>query len=145
MKLNKQMSYIFKTKLLFIGCLLLAFTSSCSNNTSQQKGKDQPDEQVKQTTPDVDSNKDDSVSSDSKDWDALLDSYDSYVTQYISYMKKAARGDMSALSEYPALMEKAQEFSSKMEDAQGDMSASQWSRYIEITNKMTKAAQDIHL
>lgn len=86
-----------------------------------------------------------SSSSGSQNWDALLNSYEQYVDKYISYMKKAAKGDMSAMSEYPALMEKAQEFNSKLQDAQGEMSASQWSRYIKITNKMTKAAQDIHL
>ena len=84
-----------------------------------------------------------SSSSGSQDWDALLNSYEQYVDKYISYMKKAAKGDMSALAEYPALMEKAQEFSEKMENAQGDMSASQWARYIKITNKMTEAAANM--
>jgi hypothetical protein len=51
---------------------------------------------------------------------------------------------MTALSEYPALMQKAQEFSDKMKNAQSNMSASQWSRYIKITNKMTKAAQEMN-
>ena len=55
-----------------------------------------------------------SSSSGSQDWDALLNSYEQYVDKYISYMKKAAKGDMSALAEYPALMEKAQEFSEKI-------------------------------
>ena len=59
-------------------------------------------------------------------------------------MKKAAKGDMSALTEYPALMEKAQEFSEKMENAQGDMSASQWAKYNEITQKMLEAAQEMN-
>ena len=84
-----------------------------------------------------------SSSSGSQDWDALLNSYEQYVDKYISYMKKAAKGDMSALAEYPALMEKAQEFSEKIENAQEDMSASQWARYLKITNKMTKAAQEM--
>ena len=83
-----------------------------------------------------------SSSSGSQAWDALLHSYEQYVDKYISYMKKAAKGDMSALAEYPALMKKAQEFSEKMENAQGDMSASQWARYMKITKKMTKAAQE---
>ena len=84
-----------------------------------------------------------SSSSGSQDWDALLNSYEQYVDKYISCVKKAAKGDMSAMSEYPALMEKAQEFSDKMEGAQGDMSASQWARYMRITNKMAKAAQQM--
>lgn len=79
-----------------------------------------------------------------EDWDALLKSYDAYVTKYITFLKKAAQGDMSALSEYPALMQKAQELSEKLSQAQGDMSASQWKRYQEITNKMVKAISEMH-
>lgn len=82
-------------------------------------------------------------SSDSEDWDELLTSYEKYVDKYISYVKKAAKGDMTALAEYPSLMEKAQEFSEKMQNAQSNMSASQWSRYMKITTKMTKAAQEM--
>ena len=84
-----------------------------------------------------------SSKSGSEDWDALLDSYDSYVTKYISFMKKAANGDASAMAEYPALMQKAQEYSEKMSGAQGDMSASQCARYMKITNKLTAAAQNM--
>ena len=84
-----------------------------------------------------------SSSSGSQDWDALLNSYEQYVDKYISYMKKAAKGDMSALSDYPALMEKAQDLSNKMSGAQGDMSAAQWARYMKITNKMTQAAANM--
>lgn len=82
--------------------------------------------------------------SDSEDWDALLNSYEQYVDKYISYMKKAAKGDMSALSEYPALMQKAQEFSDKMKNAESSMSASQWAKYNKITQKMLKAAQEMN-
>lgn len=57
-------------------------------------------------------------------------------------MKKAANGDMDALSEYPSFMEKAEELSNKMENAQGEMSPSQWARYNEISMKMMQAAQD---
>lgn len=84
-----------------------------------------------------------SSSSGSEDWDVLLDSYEEYVDEYISYVKKAARGDMNALTEYPSLMKKAEEFSDKMKDAQGAMSASQWARYNKITMKMANAAQEM--
>ena len=79
---------------------------------------------------------------DTPDWNEFLDSYEQYVDKYISYVKKAAKGDMDALAEYPSLMQKAQEFSEKMEGAQSQMSASQWARYMKITNKMVKAAQE---
>lgn len=80
------------------------------------------------------------TSTASNDFDEVLDSYEEYVDQYVSYMKKAANGDMSALTEYPALMEKAQEVSKKLEDSKNEMSAAQASRYMQITNKMTAAA-----
>ena len=92
---------------------------------------------------DSDSDTETSSSSGSEDWDALLDSYEKYVDKYISYVKKAAKGDMTALAEYPSLMEKAQEFSEKLQNAQGDMSASQWTRYNKISMKMMKAAQEM--
>ncbi len=80
------------------------------------------------------------TSSESEDWDALLNAYEDYVDKYISYMKKAAKGDMTALAEYPSLMEKAQEFSEKLKNAQGEMSGSQLARYNKITMKMANAA-----
>lgn len=98
-------------------------------------------EDVVEIMEDVEEGTNNSISAGSEDWDSLLDTYESYVDKYISYMKKAANGDMSALSEYPALMEKAQELSEKIENAKDDMSSSQLKRYMEITMKMTNAVQ----
>lgn len=84
-----------------------------------------------------------SSSSGSEDWDSLLDSYEQYVDKFISLMKKASKGDLTALSEYPALMEKAQEISEKLRAAKGSMSSSQWSRYMKILSKMTEAASNM--
>ncbi len=78
-----------------------------------------------------------------EDFDAVLESYEEYVDQYISYLKKAANGDMEALSEYPALMEKAQELSKNLEKAKGDLSASQLAKYQKINMKMLEAAQNM--
>lgn len=74
--------------------------------------------------------------------DAMLESYDEYVTEYVSYMKKASSGDMSALSEYPQMLEKAQELSSKIEDCKSEMTTEQWSRFNEITAKMLDVIKD---
>ena len=79
----------------------------------------------------------------SADWDSMLNSYEQYVNKYIVLVKKASNGDMSAMAEYAGLMQKAQELSDKMNGAQGEMSASQWARYMKITTKMTKAAQEM--
>lgn len=74
------------------------------------------------------------------DWDDLLDEYEEYVDQYIKTLKKAMEGDMSALSEYAALAEKAQKLANKIEKAKGEMSTSQLQRYAKITQKMASAA-----
>ena len=84
-----------------------------------------------------------SGNSGSYDWDSMLNSYEQYVDKYISLMKKAAKGDMSALAEYPEFMQKAEEISKKIDGAKGNMSASQLSRYMKINNKMLKAAQEM--
>ena len=85
-----------------------------------------------------------SSSSSSEDWDAVLDSYESYVDQYISFAKKAAKGDMSALAEYSSLMSKAQELSDKLNNAKSDLSASQAARYARISAKMVEAAASMN-
>lgn len=81
-----------------------------------------------------------SSSSGSQDWDALLNSYEQYVNKYVSLAKKASKGDISALTEYAEFLEKAQDLSEKMSDAKGEMSTSQWARYMKITNKMASIA-----
>ena len=86
-----------------------------------------------------------SSSSGSQDYDELLKSYEQYVDKYIAFMKKAAKGDMSALNAYPSLLQKAEELSNKMENAQDDMSVSQWTKYLKITQKMFSVAQDINI
>jgi len=111
------------------------------NQGSQSDGvpNDDTDENVNSGN---DSDDDDEISSSgSEDWDELLESYEEYVDKYISYLQKASNGDMDALSEYPALLEKAQEFSDKMKNAESYMSSSQWAKYNKITMKMLEAAQ----
>ena len=53
------------------------------------------------------------------DWDKVLNEYEKYVDQYIKTYKKAMKGDMSAMSEYVKLAEKAQELSEKIDKAKG--------------------------
>ena len=80
--------------------------------------------------------------SGSEDWDKMLDDYDEYVTEYIKFYKKAMKGDNSALSEYPAMMEKATKLSESMSAAQNDnkLSATQIARMMKIQTKMLQAA-----
>lgn len=82
-------------------------------------------------------------SAEATDWDSLIDSYEQYVNKVIPYIDKATKGDLSALAEYPALMQKTVELSEKIEKAKGDMSASQLRRYVKITEKLSDAASKL--
>ena len=138
-----------KTLKLFALALMAVGIVSCGGKKSSKESNDtlfEVSESSFETveSEDVDFYEEDAEENEgNQDWDALLNSYEQYVDKYISYMNKAAKGDMSALSEYPALMEKAQELSDRMVEAQGEMSSSQWNRYMKITTKMTEAAQKI--
>lgn len=83
-------------------------------------------------------------SSSSEDWDAVLDTYSSYVDKYIALVKKAAKGDPTAMVEYASFLEKTQELCDKLEKAKSDMSSSQVARYVKITAKMTEAAASMN-
>lgn len=85
------------------------------------------------------SDTDEEVAEGDGDYDALLDSYEEFVDEYIALMKKAQNGDMDAVSQYASCMQKAQELGEKLNKAQGTMSAAQWARYGKILNKFTKA------
>lgn len=85
-----------------------------------------------------------SESSDGEDWDSLLDSYEEYVDMYISLLKKASAGDLSAVSEYTSYMSKAQEVSQKMANATSKLSPAQLSRFNKINQKMLQAAQNMN-
>lgn len=85
-----------------------------------------------------------SESSDGEDWDSLLDSYEEYVDMYVSLLKKASSGDLSAVSEYTSYMSKAQEVSQKMANATSKLSPAQLSRFNKINQKMLQAAQNMN-
>lgn len=110
---------------------LLSVQTSCSSN-SVPKNSDSEDAEVSSA-----------FSSNSEDWDDILDSYEQYVDKYILYVKKIAEGDMTAMEEYPILLEKAQEFSEKISSSKSDMTTSQWTRYMKITNKMLGTAKEM--
>lgn len=76
-------------------------------------------------------------------WDRMLDSYERYVDQYISYLKKIQEGDISVMTEYGELLEKTTDLSEKMDDARGELSSAQMKRYLDITNKFSKGIVDL--
>ena len=75
----------------------------------------------------------------SNDWDAVLDEYEEYIDDYIKFYKKAQTGDMSAMTEYASMLEKAESLSKKLEKAQDDLTASQAARFLKLQQKLTNA------
>jgi len=116
--------------------------SSYSSSDENSSDDDESTDSYAQNDDDNDA-EDSSVSSSSgsEDWDSVLDSYERYVDKYIALMKKAKAGDASAMTEYPSLMEEAQEYGDKLQNASGSLSPSQIARYQRINNKMLRAAQ----
>mgnify|MGYP003397680814 CR=1 FL=1 len=104
-----------------------SLSSFSNDDDSEDDGDDEDDEEI-------------ASSKNSTNWDKVLDEYESYVNQYIVLMKKAKNGDMSAMNEYAKMLEKAQNFADKLEDADDAMTTAQMTRYTKITAKMTQAA-----
>lgn len=78
----------------------------------------------------------------SSEWDEVLDDYEKYIDQYIKLYKKATAGDMSAMTEYASMLEKAESLENKLKKAKnGTLTASQISRMAKIQNKMISAIQ----
>lgn len=81
-------------------------------------------------------------SAGSKNWNKILDSYESYATKYISLLKKAMAGDMSEMSEYTSLMEKATELENRLQNAGEDLSDAQMTRFVKIQTKLLESASE---
>lgn len=80
-----------------------------------------------------------SSSSSSDEWDAVLDEYEEYMDSYIKMYKKAQAGDMDAMTEYVTLLEKAESFQNKLDNAKSDLSVAQMNRFSKIISKMASA------
>jgi hypothetical protein len=74
------------------------------------------------------------------DFDQMIDDYEDYIDEYIKFYKKAMNGDLTALSNYPKMLEKAEAMDKSMSAAQGDMTAKQVARFLKIQLKLTNAA-----
>lgn len=75
--------------------------------------------------------------------DELLKTYSEYVDKYIKFMKKAANGDLSAMTEYASLLKKAQEFDEKLKEVKGDMTTAQMNKFLEIQKRCFQQCKKI--
>jgi hypothetical protein len=83
---------------------------------------------------------DDEGSYSSEDWDAILDSYENYMDQYIEVLKKVNAGDAAAYSEMMSLMQECNELNEKLASASDNMSVAQATRFQKIADKMAASA-----
>ena len=80
------------------------------------------------------------ISDSSEDWDAVLKSYEEFIDKYIALLKKANQGDMSALTEYVNMMEKASDLAEKLGDANDELTPEQAAKFLKLQTKFTNAA-----
>ena len=107
--------------------------SSSSSGSESASESDNSGESVSSST----------SSASSSDVDALLKSYEEYIDKYIAIIKKAKNNDMTALAEYPGLMQKAQELGDKIESCKGDLTSAQLAKFNKLHAKLLKAAQEM--
>lgn len=104
--------------------------------TSKKKEKDES----------YSSSSDEDVSeSDDPKWDKVLDDYEEYVDKYIKIIEKMKKDDLSAVTEYPAMMKKAKDLEDSLKKAQKSksLSSKQLGRMMKIQTKMMEAAKDM--
>ncbi|MCC8089658.1 MAG: hypothetical protein LIO79_10460 [Rikenellaceae bacterium] len=82
------------------------------------------------------------ASSGSSEWDKVLDDYEKYIDQYIRLYKKAVNGDVSAMSEYVSMLEKAESLGDKLDKAKGNMTTAQLNRYTQISAKLLNSLKN---
>lgn len=106
--------------------------------TSESAGFD--DTETASTDADIDSF---DPESGNVDYDEVLDAFEEYVNQYERVMRKAMNGDVSVISESSDLNGKLQDLIKKLNNAEGNMSATQWARYMKICKKWQKDIQEM--
>jgi len=77
------------------------------------------------------------------DCPAAMAEYEKFVDKYVSYIKKAADGDATALAEMVPLMQQAEKAGKELGNAQNDLSVECLKKYNDINKKMTDAAMEM--
>ena len=72
----------------------------------------------------------------------MLDDYEKYVNQLISLYQKIENGDEHVMDSYAKLLDKLESLNNDLEDAKGEMTASQMNRYLNITQKLSTSISD---
>lgn len=151
-----------KQNLLILSGIIAITLASCGGSSETEKPKDTQEDSVENaegmkgenngaTDEDREEGANDSSSSREEgvdnsptdnDWDEILDGYEEYVDDYITLIKKqkADPADMSIMTEVQSLMQKGQEWSTKMSEISSEFGVEQLARMQEIQGKIAKAA-----
>lgn len=78
-----------------------------------------------------------------KNWEKILTDYESYTNQCIKLLKKANSGDVSAMTEYLEVLQKAQDIQESFLEAEDDITTAQMERFIKIQKKLIDATSDM--
>lgn len=76
--------------------------------------------------------------SNSNNWDEVLDDYESYFKEYKKLYKQAMDGDANALSSYMDILNDANDLASSLESASGELTAKQRKRLLKIQSDILK-------
>jgi hypothetical protein len=130
-------------KLWYVSFALCAvFLVSCKETSSQSSTIDTSAADSTSITPNENEStlSESESASSSEDWDAVIEEYDSFTDKYITILKKAQKGDMSMYAELAEVTEELESLTQKIEEAKGEMSASQAAKFTKIQAKYLKAA-----
>lgn len=129
-----------------VATLLVSCGENTNKNTTEARGEVIDNQSVtnKAVTTSEQEKEEETASEkvDTAKFDKMLDEYEAYVTKYIDFAKRAKAGDMSIMTEYTSLMEKAEDFNKAMEEAENSnqMTAEQLERMLKIQTKFSKEA-----
>lgn len=122
----------------------MVFTSCGGSTASKSVGNNQDSiSTITESDPSITSSEEEGEANKNEDWDAVLKSYETYIDNYIALMKKAKTGDASALSDYPAMMQNATDLQTKLGSAENQLSTSQMEKFLDLQNKLIKAASEM--
>jgi len=120
--------------------------TSCGGSKSSKSVEDKKDSISTLTESDsvTSSTSNENVTSNkSENMDVLLKNYETFIDQYIVLLKKAKKGDATALADYPAIMKSATDLQTKLGSAENKMSVSQMQKFVDLQGKLVKAASEI--
>lgn len=75
------------------------------------------------------------------DWDILLDEYEEYVNDAVRLYNKAMKGDVSAITEFASLAEKAQSLTTDLSNSINSFTMSQANRFSKISEKLVSLGE----